>query len=140
MQKSVLRLIDANGNRALEGLRVCEEITRLHFNNAPRCRDLRLLRHGVAVSLKKLPISRSELLAARDSRKDVGNRAPSGSVLSLEQLLVINFQRAKEALRTLEECCRIASPRAAAAFQALRFKAYAAERETLLHVAAVRHR
>lgn len=140
MQKAVLRLIDANGNRALEGLRVCEEITRLHFNHAPSYRRLRLLRHGVGASLRQLPLSKANLLAARDSRKDVGRQAPSGSARSLEQLLVINFQRVKEALRTLEECCRMVSPRAASGFQALRFRAYTAERETLLHVAAIRHR
>ncbi len=140
MQKAVLRLIDANGNRALEGLRVCEEITRLHFNNASTYRQLRLLRHGVAAALQQLPISRIDLLAARDSLKDVGKRAPSGAVRSLEQLLIINFQRVKEALRTLEECCRIASPRAAGSFQALRFKAYTAARQILLHVAAIRRR
>ena len=140
MQKSILRLIDANANRALEGLRVCEEVSRLHFNHAAAYRRLRLLRHGVAAALKRLPFSRQLLLSARDSQTDVGRRAPSAAVESLEQLLVINFQRAKEALRTLEECSRIVSVAAAADFQSLRFKLYTAERQTLLHVAALRNR
>ena len=140
MQKSVLRLIDANANRVLEGLRVCEEVTRLHFNAPKHYRHLRGLRHAVADAVRRLPVSHRELLAARNSLNDVGRQAPSGSVRSLEQLLVINFQRAKEGLRTLEECSRVVSPKMAGYFQALRFKTYAAERFLLLHVATLRHR
>ncbi len=139
-KKSVLRLMDANANRALEGLRVCEELSRLYLNHPGSYRQLRLIRHGVADTMQQLPVSRHDLLAARDSRKDIGKRASSSSVRLLEQLLVINFQRAKEALRTLEECSRVVSPKAVSAFQALRFRTYTAERDVLLKLAALRHR
>lgn len=139
-KKSVLRLMDANANRALEGLRVCEEVARLYLNNPKLYRQLRLIRHGVAAAMRKLPISRKDLLAARDSRNDIGKKGTSGSIRSLEAMLVINFQRVKEALRALEECSRIIHPQSSPVFQALRFRTYNVERDALLKLAAIRHR
>ncbi|MBI4341095.1 MAG: hypothetical protein HY598_02295 [Candidatus Omnitrophica bacterium] len=138
-QASLHRILDANANRALEGLRVCEEIIRLHLASPSHFRRARALRHAVAAALRRLAVSRLHLLAARDSRRDVGRRAAGGRVASLEQLLLINFQRTKEALRTLEEGSRLTAPRAVAAFQRARFALYDLERDVLLHMAALRH-
>ncbi len=137
--RALLRLLDANANRALEGLRVTEEIVRFHWQAAGTFRRLRALRHGVAQALRQLPVTPVELVRARDSRGDVGKAAPSTRVRSLERLLLINLQRTKEALRTLEECARLAAPRQAASFQRLRFRTYEVERELLCRMAAVRH-
>ena len=134
---AVLRLIDVNANRALEGARVCEEVARFVLQSASSCRRLRSLRHDIAQAVGSLPISTTSLLRARATRRDPGRRAPSGSVGSLERLLLVNFQRTKEALRMLEECARLAAPSHAARFQALRFQAYDRERECLLRVAAL---
>ena len=136
----VLRLVDANANRALEGLRVCEEIVRFHIGSPRVFTAARRLRHGVAEAVRKLPVRPAELLKARDSRRDVGRRAPASRVESLERLLLINFQRAKESLRTLEECARLLAPVLTPEFQRLRFTAYELERDCLLSLAAVRHR
>lgn len=138
-KRSLLRLLDANANRALEGLRVVEEIVRFHWRAAGAFRRLRALRHAVAGALRRLPVSPRELAAVRDSREDVGRRAAAAGVESLERLLLINLQRAKEALRTLEECSRLIAPRQTRAFQRLRFRTYEVERELLRRVAAVRH-
>ena len=160
--RSVSRLIDANLNRALEGLRVCEDIVRFHeehpteagypaklggrrkcqgarAHRARLARRLRALRHAVAVAAARLPGGHLELLRARDSRRDVGRRAPTTAESSLERLLLINFQRAKESLRVLEECARVVAPRCSGTFQAIRFRAYDLERDTLLTLAALRH-
>ena len=139
-ERSLLRLVDANANRTLEGLRVCEEMCRLSLNEATLFRSLRALRHAVAGAVRRLPLSTIRLLQARQSRRDIGKRAPSSPVDSLEQLMVINFQRAKESLRTLEECARVIAPEHTAEFQALRFRTYEVERETLLRMEALRHR
>ena len=138
-QRAALRLLDANANRALEGLRVCEEVVRFHAGSARHFRQLRALRHAVAGAMRGLPVPVRELFAARESRRDVGRHAPSGRVASLEQLLLINFQRAKEALRTLEECSRLVAPRSTAVFQRLRFRTYEVERHVLLALASLRH-
>ena len=136
-QRAVLRLIDANANRALEGVRVCEEIVRFHFESPTLFRRARALRHAIAQTVNRLPVSPRELVGARESRRDVGNRAPAARVASLERLMVINLQRAKESLRTLEECARLISPQHTAAFQRLRFRTYEVERDLLL--ATLRH-
>lgn len=135
----VLRLIDANANRALEGLRVCEDITRFHLEASSLTARLRAVRHGVAAAVRSLPASPVELVRARESARDVGRRAPASRTPSLERLLLVNFQRAKEALRTLEECCRVLAPRRTASFQRLRFQTYDLERDTLIKLAALRH-
>ena len=138
--RSVLRLLDANANRALEGLRVCEDVIRFHLGSARTFRAARTLRHGIAQAIRRLPVDDAALLQAREARRDVGRRAAASRVASLEQLLLINFQRAKEALRALEEGSRLIAPRHAAAFQRLRFRTYEVERDALLQVAALRHR
>ncbi len=137
---SLLRLIDANANRALEGLRVCEDVARFHLGSPRAFRQARALRHAVAQAVRRLPATPVDLVRARESRRDVGRRAPAARVASLDQLLLINFQRAKEALRALEEGARLAAPREAAAFQRLRFRAYEVERALLLTLDALRHR
>jgi thiamine-phosphate pyrophosphorylase len=138
-QLSVLRLVDANANRALEGLRVVEDIVRFHYGAPGLFVRLRALRHGVGLAVRKLSPGIGELAQARRSREDVGRRAGASRVDSLEQLLIINFQRAKESIRTLEECSRLISPRMTATFQGLRFSTYDLERDCLLHLAALRH-
>ena len=138
--RPVLRLLDANANRALEGLRVCEDICRFHLEAAQSYRHLRALRHAVAAAVRALPVSPLELVRARESGRDVGRRAPAGRTPSLERVLLVNFQRSKEALRTLEECARLVSPKHTATFQRLRFRAYDLERDTLIRLAALRHR
>ena len=138
-RRSLLRLLDANSNRALEGIRVCEEIVRFHLEWPRTFRQIRALRHSIAAAVRHLPIGVAELVRARESAQDVGRRAPAGRVGSLERLLLMNFQRAKESLRTLEECSRLLAPTHTAAFQRLRFRTYEVERDTVLRLAALRH-
>ena len=139
-RRSVLRLIDANANRALEGVRVCEDIVRFHCRSRASFRRLRALRHAIASAVRRLPVTPVELVRVRESREDPGRRAPSARVGSLERLLLINLQRVKEALRVLEECSRTFSPSHSAAFQRLRFRTYDLEGDLLLTLAALRHR
>lgn len=138
--RSLLRLVDANANRALEGARVCEDLARFHLESRGGFRRLRALRHAIAQTVRALPVASAELVRVRESGRDVGRCAPSSRVDSLERLLLINFQRLKESLRTLEECSRLLSVRQAASFQRLRFRTYEVERALLLRVEALRHR
>ena len=104
---AVLRLVDANANRAMEGLRVCEDILRFRYRSPALYRRTRALRHAVALAVRRLPLRPVDLVRARASHTDVGRRAPASRIPSLERLLLINFQRAKESLRTLEESSRV---------------------------------
>ena len=136
---SVLRLVDASANRALEGVRVCEEIIRFHLENRrlfPKCRRLR---HAIAAAVRALPVTPVELVGARESGRDIGRQARAGRTATLERAAIINLQRAKESLRTLEELSRVLDPRLTRRFQALRFTTYDVERDLLLALAALRH-
>lgn len=135
----LLRLLDANINRAFEGLRVCEDIVRFCLNAQRQFLSLRAIRHALASEVRRLPITVSAMMECRESRHDPGRRLRASTVRSLEHLLLINFQRTKEALRVLEESSRLIAPRQVGAFQRLRFRTYDAERRLLLHVAALRH-
>lgn len=135
---AVLRLVDASANRAVEGIRVCEEIVRFHLEHRRLFPRLRRLRHAIGAAVRALPVSPVELVAARGSSTDIGRRAKAGRTPSLEQAALMNLQRAKESLRTLEELSRVLAPRLTRRFQALRFATYDAERDLLLALAAVR--
>ena len=86
--------------------------------------------------------STSQLIArirSRDSAHDPGNCSPATPIRSLERLLLMNLQRTKESLRTLEECARLVAPRQTPEFQRLRFRTYEIERDLLLKLATLRH-
>ena len=135
----VLRVLDANINRAREGLRVCEDLVRFCLGFPSQFRQIRLLRRALDRALARLPLTPDELLRGRDSERDPGRRVSASSVRSVEQLLLINLQRTKEALRVLEESCRLIAPRQGRAFQDLRFRTYDVERRLLIRLAALRH-
>ena len=138
-QRSVLRIVDANANRALEGIRVCEDIVRFHLEAPDAFRRLRALRHTVARTVSQLPGGSADLARSRSSGHDLGKRSPASRVASLERLLLINLQRTKESLRALEECTRLIAPRQTPDFQRLRFRTYGVERDLVLRLAALRH-
>jgi len=123
------RLLDANINRAAEGLRVLEDIARFSFNQQELSAELRRLRH----SLRDLFRGReSSLLAARNSAEDVGKttsqqgRADQRS--NLRDTVLANFKRVQEAARVLEEILKAQGEYAAGKrLEQLRFQAYELE-------------
>lgn len=137
---SLLRAFDANSNRAREGLRVCEDLIRFCLGTAAQFRHFRSLRRALDRHLARMPFSAGELVKFRDSERDPGRRVYGASVRSVEHLVVMNLQRSKEALRVLEETCRVIAPTQVSGFQKLRFTTYDVERSLLLTLDAVRHR
>ncbi|MDO8729858.1 MAG: thiamine-phosphate pyrophosphorylase [Candidatus Omnitrophota bacterium] len=136
----LFRVLDANLNRAREGLRVCEEVARLIRDDAALTRRCQRLRYSVDRAARLLP--GPKLLQARDSRSDVGRPALRGVARryrTARDLLAANLKRVQEALRVLEEFSRLVKPSAGRAFGSLRFKAYSLEqafdsgRKTLRH-------
>lgn len=138
-QRRLVRVMDANINRAREGLRVCEDVVRFCLGNAAQTRAVRTLRHALNAQIQRLPITPAEAAFARDSRRDPGRRARSSSITSIEHLLLINLQRTKEALRVLEESSRLLAPVQTRGFQRLRFRTYDVERDLLVCLATLRH-
>lgn len=137
----LLRVYDANLNRAREGLRVCEEVARMVLDDAVltgKCRRLRRQVHAAGVLL-----GGSRLVAGRDSHRDVGRpelRGPVKTHRGTRDLLTANLRRVQEALRVLEEFGRVRSAAASRAFSALRFRSYTLEKEFHSRLPSLRDR
>ena len=137
MPHQLLRMIDANLNRASEGLRVLEDVARFLLNDAKLSRRLRTLRHDLAKETKSISLG---LLSGRDAERDVGrprsqDREPIAEVTALHGLLDVvaaNAKRVEEALRVMEEVAKLPDMNSlldSASFEQTRFALYALERD-----------
>ena len=153
-QNSFFRIIDAATNRTAEGLRVAEDVMRMHLNDRHLAKQLKELRHDLVTALATLPAANS--IAARDSIGDVGrniqvkqeyDRSPAIGVSggqvpsepmpgSFEPLLIANFKRAQQALRTLEEFSKSESQTVATAVEQIRYRCYTLEKACRLALRA----
>ncbi|MFC1632466.1 thiamine-phosphate pyrophosphorylase [Candidatus Omnitrophota bacterium] len=132
MKKDLFRIIDANLNRAREGLRVCEEVVRFIFNDAELTGEFKKIRHKVSVNIARFPGSTSALLKNRSSREDVGrDLAPESAKKSCQDVFTANSQRVKESLRVLEEFSGIFDAGLSSDFAKLRFRIYELEKKTI---------
>lgn len=125
----VWRLLDANANRAREGLRVIEDTARFVLSRPAASKALRDIRHRLDALLR----SRYRLLVThRDVAADSGRtRQAVPYAEGVQSVLAANFKRAEEALRVLEEYGRLVSPSAVAHVQTLRFGVYQWEKKLL---------
>lgn len=132
--RELLRVLDANFNRAKEALRVAEDLARFILNDRRLSSQYKKCRHDLSKALLSLPIPYIKMLETRDSQTDVGKR---GVLQDKKQnpkwsdLMIANMKRAQEALRVLEECSKLVAPRQAAQFQKLRFECYELERRSI---------
>jgi thiamine-phosphate pyrophosphorylase len=120
-----LRIIDANANRAAEGLRVVEDYCRFFLNDGFLSRQHKELRHELSELLAVLP---STLLAvARDTSGDVGieiTTVQEGRRLSMRSVALASSKRVEQALRIIEEQSKLLGLRQASQFEQLRYRAY----------------
>ena len=130
-RKKVYRLIDANLNRAREGMRVIEDASRFILDDGRMYRRIRALRHRLGGIFAEIYPS---LVDSRDSIKDSGRCVREGPRKNVCGLVAANFRRAEEALRVLEEYSKLVSAGAGAAFKALRYKMYSYEKDMLGHL------
>lgn len=124
-----LRILDAAANRATEGLRVVEDFARFALDDAHLTRLVKELRHELAAACAALPWR--DRLAARDTQADVGAdvRTPAeGRRADAWAVCSASVERAKQALRSLEEFGKLAAPAVAPRFQALRYQLYTVEK------------
>ncbi len=124
------RIIDANINRAKEGLRVCEEITRFILENYKLTSALKQLRHKISELKQKLP-SDTDLVKERDSDKDIGKNITINELKrkDLKDIFFANMQRVKEAIRVLEEFSKLIDTRLSVEFKKSRYRAYELEKK-----------
>ena len=136
--KNIYRILDANINRAMEGMRVVEEIVRFILINKKITLELKELRAELKKIASSLP--QKELLAARASLSDVGGELYTKSESKrgkTEELFYSNIKRAEEAVRVLEEFSKYVDPKLGRQFKAVRFKLYDLEKQiarSLRHV------
>jgi thiamine-phosphate pyrophosphorylase len=133
----VLRVVDANLNRAVEALRVVEEHARFVRAEPGLARRLQGVRRDIARAIEGAGVLAGERLAARDVAGDPGRPDDSAAGeqpgrSSVSDLLLANVSRAKEALRTLEEWTKLVAPEACDALARARYAVYALEPELLL--------
>ena len=125
MTSKALRLIDANFNRAKEGLRVCEDILRFVFDDHALTARFKKLRHDCSKILIQFPVPYRALVAKRNSARDVGKQSfVRDKKPGWSDLLISNMKRVQESLRVLEESSKIIASQKSKRFQTLRFRLY----------------
>ncbi len=127
------RIIDANINRASEGLRVLEDHFRFIETASGLNRSLRELRHSVRDALKHLD---RILISSRESSDDTGleisQSAGNDRKTSEKEFVAANFKRVQEAVRSIEENLNLCSLYGEAkVFERIRFRVYTIEKEAL---------
>jgi len=128
----ILRIIDANFNRAREGLRVIEDGLRFYYDRDGKCvKRLKELRHRLSAGVEK-NFGFSSLKKERDSACDIGKNFDSREPETVRQIIERNFMRTGEALRTLEEYSKTTVPEASLLFHDLRFDLYEIEKEIVI--------
>lgn len=129
MKKDILRIIDANVNRTLEGLRVCEEVVRFIVKDASLTKGLKCIRHDL-VSLVSDVSNNKPLLKYRDIEKDFGQHILVDSENKrddIKHVFLANGSRVKESLRVLEEFVKLIDECRSSNFKNMRFKFYELE-------------
>ncbi|MHC4870754.1 MAG: thiamine phosphate synthase [Planctomycetota bacterium] len=127
------RIIDANTNRAREGLRVIEEYSRFILDSKPLTEKIKKIRHTFSSSIDNLQEKYGiSLLKFRDTAGDIGTKISTAEEGLREDAGVVAkaaSKRLQEALRSIEEYTKISSSEASAAFEQLRYKVYDIEKE-----------
>ena len=124
VQPVVRRILDANLDRAREGLRIVEEWCRFGLNSTQLTGECKQLRQEVA------SWHSPELRMARDTPGDPGTELTHPQEqqrASLQSLLQANFCRVEEAMRVLEEYGKLYHPEMGGAFKQMRYRVYTLE-------------
>ncbi|MFO0913412.1 MAG: thiamine phosphate synthase [Pirellulales bacterium] len=128
VERGVVRILDANLNRALEGLRVAEDYARFVLDHADLATGCKTLRHELSQLLsERIDGAR---YGERNVAEDVGTAIEAPREYereSAEQVCRVNLQRAKEAVRVLEEYTKTQWPATAKAIEGLRYRLYELE-------------
>lgn len=134
MNRAVYRIIDANFNRAREGMRVAEEFCRFALDNEPlsgRCKELR---HRLSNLIAKLDVQK--LITARDTENDIGcGMSVAGQMKrdSFEDCVTAGFARTTEALRAISEAISTFDVKSGSDFEKIRYDCYILEKDISIH-------
>src|SRR5688500_3539982 len=132
MNGPVLRILDANANRAREALRVIEDYARFALNDERLCGSLKALRHDLVAVTSSVV---DEAILHRDTPGDVGTGTKTQAERSREDVahvVTAAGKRLGEALRTVEEYFKTSDAGAASAVESIRYRFYDFERQIAL--------
>jgi len=124
IQPAIYRILDANLDRAREGLRIVEEWCRFGLESANLTEECKHLRQELA------RWHAPELRAARNTPDDPGTELTHPQEQqrsSIEDVLRANLCRIEEALRVLEEYGKLYNPDMAATCKQMRYRVYTLE-------------
>ena len=125
---TLFRILDANLDRAREGMRILEEWCRFGLNDEAATARFKHLRQTLA------QWHTSEIRLARDTPGDLGTaltHPQEASRSSLINVLQANFARTQEALRVLEEYAKLYSADMSAACKQMRYELYTLDSQVL---------
>jgi thiamine-phosphate pyrophosphorylase len=129
LQSAIYRILDANLDRAREGLRVIEEWCRFGLDDEALTEQCKNLRQELAYW------HTNEIRAARDTPGDMGTTLTHHNEMqrdSINHLLQVNLARVQEALRVLEEYGKLYSANMASSVKQMRYQVYTLESELVM--------
>jgi len=131
MPSRIHRVIDANYNRAKEGLRVCEDVCRFVRDDPKATARFKKLRHDLTAAVMAFGLK--DIVASRDIVRDVGRRtiAAESRRGSIGDIFYANAQRVKESLRVLEEFAKLKDAALASDLKKMRYTVYEIEKNAL---------
>ncbi len=125
-----LRLLDANINRAVEGLRVLEDVARFVLSDDDATRTLKNVRHLFGHISIELSLSGTALAVSRMSATDVGRTLTTRKESHRRdwlEIVVANSKRVGESARILEESIKLVRPQLAEKIKQARYTVYDVE-------------
>lgn len=128
--EKIKRAVDANFNRAREGLRVIEDIARFVLDCKEVVQNIKNMRSEIAYIQKKY----KDFLFFRDTETDVGTALTSVIEKdrdSLEDIVNANIKRVQESLRVLEEMFKVIDISESLKFKKMRYESYVIEKKIL---------
>jgi len=120
-----LRIIDANANRASEGMRVVEEYVRFVLDDQHLTKQCKQLRHQLTEALATFSIT--DLCAARDTCSDVGTTVTTTGEYTRQNtrdVAIASQKRVEQSLRCIEEYSKTFAPATATVIERLRYQTY----------------
>src|SRR6266513_5928231 len=132
MDGPLLRILDANANRAREALRVMEDYARFCLNNDDISQQLKNLRHGLVEATNG---QLNDAILWRDVEGDVGadnKTAAEAKRQNVGDIVTAAGKRLTEAIRVIEEVLKTSSTDATTRADKLRYAAYTLEQKLAL--------
>jgi thiamine-phosphate pyrophosphorylase len=129
-EPAICRILDANLDRAREGLRIIEEWCRFGLNSASMAAECKQMRQELASWHSQ------ELRASRDTPGDPGTELThprEEQRSSIQHLLQANLCRVEEAMRVLEEYGKLYDPDMGTTFKQMRYQVYILESNLLAY-------